>query len=46
MTLGWQLLAAAQARDEGASRMEIVERAAAVRSRLVQIVAIESLGYL
>lgn len=46
MTLGWQVLAAARARDEGATRDEIVERAAEVRNRLVQIVAMESLEYL
>jgi len=46
MTLGWQVLAAARARDEGASREEIVARVAEVRSRLVQIVAMESLEYL
>ncbi len=46
MTLGWQVLAAARARDEGATREEIVTRAAEVRSRLVQIVAMESLDYL
>jgi DegV family protein with EDD domain len=46
ITLGWQALAAARARDEGASQEDIVERAAEVRSRLVQIVAMESLDYL
>ena len=46
MTLGWQMLATARARDEGASRKEIVKRVAEVRSRLVQIVAMESLTYL
>ena len=40
------MLAAARARDEAASREEIVVRAAEVQSRLVQIVAMESLEYL
>ena len=46
MSLGWQVLAAARARNEGASRKEIVKRVAEVRSWLVQIVAMESLTYL
>jgi len=43
MTLGWQVLAAARARKEGMSREEIVAKAAKVRRRLVQIVAMDSL---
>ena len=46
MTLGWQVLAAARARDNGAGLDEIVEAAAKVRSGLVQMVAMESLEYL
>ena len=46
MTLGWQTLAAARARDEGATMDEIIERVARVRESLVQIVAMETLEYL
>ncbi len=46
MTLGWQVLAAARARDNGAGLDEIVEVAATVRANLVQMVAMESLEYL
>jgi DegV family protein with EDD domain len=46
MSLGWQMLAAARANDEGANRVAIAEKVAGVRSRLVQIVAMESLVYL
>jgi len=46
MSLGWQVLTAARARDEGASIDEIVNRVAQVRERLVQIVAMETLEYL
>ena len=46
MSLGWQVLAAARARDEGASAEEIVEKVAAVRQGMVQIVAMETLEYL
>lgn len=46
MTLGWQVLAAARARDNGADLDEIVKVAANVRASLVQMVAMESLEYL
>jgi len=46
MTLGWQVLAAARARDEGASREEIVEKVAEVRDKMVQVVAMQTLDYL
>jgi DegV family protein with EDD domain len=46
MSLGWQTLAAARARDRGASLAEILETVEAVRSRLVQVVAMHSLEYL
>jgi DegV family protein with EDD domain len=46
MTLGWQVLAAARARDSGADLDGIVEAAAKVRASLVQMVAMESLEYL
>jgi len=44
--LGWQVLAAARARDEGATVEEIVEKVATVRQGMVQIVAMETLEYL
>lgn len=46
MTLGWQTLAAARARDEGASLDEIVAKVAKVRASMVQMVAMETLEYL
>ncbi len=46
MSLGWQVLAAARARDEGATVEEIVEKVATVRQGMVQIVAMETLEYL
>ena len=46
MSLGWQVLAAARARDNGADLDEIVEAAAKVRENVVQMVAMESLEYL
>ncbi len=46
MSLGWQALAAARARDEGADLPEILERVEGVRKRLVQVVAMETLAYL
>ncbi|MDT8381310.1 MAG: DegV family protein [Brevefilum sp.] len=46
MTLGWQVLAAARARDEGASRDEIIQKVAEVREKMVQVVAMQSLDYL
>ena len=46
MSLGWQVLAAARARDNGADLDEIVEAAAIIRENVVQMVAMESLEYL
>ncbi len=46
MSLGWQVLAAARARDAGASMAEIEAEVAIVRSHLVQFVAMETLEYL
>jgi len=46
MTLGWQVLAGARARDEGASLDEIVAKVARVRAGMVQLVAMETLEYL
>jgi DegV family protein with EDD domain len=46
MSLGWQVLAAARARDSGAGLEEIIERVSKVRSSLVQLVAMNSLEYL
>ncbi len=46
MSLGWQVLAAARARDAGASVEEIVRRVTAVRAELMQLVYMDSLEYL
>lgn len=46
MTVGWQVLAAARARDEGADLPSILRRVELVRSRLVQLVGMQSLEYL
>jgi DegV family protein with EDD domain len=46
MTLGWQVLAAARSRDEGARKDEIIEHVSEVRNNLIQIVAMETLEYL
>ncbi len=46
MSLGWQVLAAARARDQGASLDSILEIVSKVRERLVQLVAMSSLEYL
>jgi DegV family protein with EDD domain len=46
MTLGWQVLAAVRSRDDGAGMDEIINRVSEVRSRLVQMVAMETLEYL
>lgn len=46
MSLGWQVLAAARARDEGADLDGIVAAAAKVRANVVQMVAMETLEYL
>ncbi len=46
MSLGWQVLAAARAREDGATLADIVEHVAMVRHSMVQIVAMESLEHL
>lgn len=46
MTLGWQVLAAARARDLGADVKTILEKIEEVRKRLVQFVAMDTLEYL
>jgi fatty acid kinase fatty acid binding subunit len=46
MSLGWQVLAAARARDAGASLPEIVAQVEGVRSRLAQMVFMDTLDYL
>ncbi len=46
MSLGWQVLAAARARDAGANVEEIVRCVDKVRSNLMQLVYMESLEYL
>jgi len=46
MSLGWQTLAAARAREAGADTPGILERVDRVRSKLVQLVAMDTLEYL
>jgi DegV family protein with EDD domain len=46
MTLGWQVLAAARARDVGADVKSILETIDNVRKRMVQFVAMDTLEYL
>ncbi len=46
MSLGWQVLAAARARNNGADLADIVNTVKAVREQLVQVVAMETLEYL
>lgn len=46
MTLGWQVLAAARAREAGKGAEEMVARAAQVRSKLVQIVGMDTMEFL
>ncbi len=46
MGLGWQALAAARARDEGATAEEIIAAAEAVRNNLHVIFTVETLEYL
>jgi DegV family protein with EDD domain len=46
MTLGWQVLAAARARDMGADVKTILEKIEQVRKRLAQFVAMNTLEYL
>jgi len=46
MTLGWQVLAAARANEKGATFDEILREVEAVRGKLVQVVAMQTLEYL
>ena len=46
MTLGWQVLAAARARDRGAGVEEIIHELDGIRGRMVQLVAMQTLDYL
>lgn len=46
MTLGWQVLAAARARETGANVKSILEIIDQVRKRMVQFVALDTLEYL
>jgi DegV family protein with EDD domain len=46
MSLGWQVLAAARARQNGADATEMIEAAARVRRKLVQVVCLDTLEYL
>ena len=46
MSLGWQVLEAARARDSGAAMAEIIARVVTVRQKLVQVVAMQSIKYL
>jgi DegV family protein with EDD domain len=46
MSLGWQVLTAARARDNGDDLSAILEQVAKVRGKLAQLVAMDSLEYL
>jgi DegV family protein with EDD domain len=46
MSLGWQVLAAARMREVGGSAAKMIEAAAKVREKLVQIVCLDTLEYL
>jgi DegV family protein with EDD domain len=46
MSLGWQVLAAARAREAGAEVKAILDQVSKVRERMVQLVAMNSLEYL
>ena len=46
MTLGWQVLAAARARNEGLDLQGILKKVDQVRNRLVQFVCMDTLEYL
>jgi DegV family protein with EDD domain len=46
MSLGWQVLAAARARQQGGGAEDMIEAAARVRSRMVQVVCLDTLEYL
>jgi DegV family protein with EDD domain len=46
MSLGWQVLAAARIRELGGNATKMIEAAASVREKLVQIVCLDTLEYL
>ena len=46
MSLGWQVLAAARIREMGGNAAKMIEAAASVREKLVQIVCLDTLEYL
>jgi DegV family protein with EDD domain len=46
MSLGWQVLAAARIRELGGTATKMIDAAAKVRDRLVQIVCLDTLEYL
>ncbi len=46
MSLGWQVLAAARAREAGADLNSLIEQVARVRKKLVQYVGMDTLDYL
>jgi DegV family protein with EDD domain len=46
MSLGWQVLAAARIREMGGTATRMIEAAARVREKLVQIVCLDTLEYL
>lgn len=46
LSLGWQVLAAARIRELGGTAAKMIEAAARVRDRLVQIVCLDTLEYL
>jgi DegV family protein with EDD domain len=46
MSLGWQVLAAARIREAGGNAAKMIEAAARVREKLVQIVCLDTLEYL
>ena len=46
MSLGWQVLAAARIREMGGTAAKMIEAAAGVREKLVQIVCLDTLEYL
>ena len=46
MSLGWQVLAAARAVEAGASTAAVLEKVSLVRSKLIQLVSMDTLEYL
>jgi DegV family protein with EDD domain len=46
MTLGWQVLAAARAREAGSNAAEIIEIVSRIRDRMVQFVCMDTIAYL